>query len=65
MLGTSQCALQKPSRSHDAACVQTWPSSVLQSWFRAIGHYADNNTTPLNVTLADTADIISTLRVLS
>lgn len=52
-------------RRLSAGCVQTWPSRVLESWYRAIAHFADNDTTPLNVTLEDTADIISTLRVLT
>ena len=48
---------------HGSKRVQTWPSSVVLNWVRAIRHFSDNDTTPLNVTTVNTADIVSTLRV--
>ena len=38
-------------------------SDVIFNWVRDIDHFAANDTLPLNVTVIDTADIVSTLQV--
>ena len=43
--------------------LQTWPSNVVLNWVRAIGHFNASDTTPLNITTIDTAEIRSTLQV--
>ncbi len=44
--------------------MQSFPNSdVILNWVRDIDHFAANDTLPLNVTVVDTADIVSTLRV--
>ena len=53
----------RPAARFLCVALQTWPSSVVLNWVRAIRHFAANDTAPLNVTTVNTADIKSTLRV--
>ncbi len=47
---------------HAICLLQSWPSDVVLNWVRAIDRFTAGDTTPLNVTNIDTAEIISTLQ---